>query len=300
MYFPNFRDVKLSTNNRKQMPHSNWILSTFMRSSRVNRHADCMLQVKTGLVPDTNSTVLYVMHTQLYLQHRDVLDVVAIVGSCLFQYLPLLAMLVANACLIVSLCRYSRQVSVPAWECRTPETAGNSTAHADTFSGMGSQASLSCSVHSATSTTSLRTSSPRETAAVKKQFFQLERRKCVTVITYSLLFLFLALPFALLPMLQKAFPEFTTYRTQHYLYLMYARIHPILDVVSASINFFVFFLKGGAFRAGVRRLVQCQRRGPRTGTFKLRGKAGGSEEGDGQAARPQSVQFRGSVKLGDS
>ncbi|KAL8601318.1 hypothetical protein ACOMHN_054612 [Nucella lapillus] len=69
-------------------------------------------QVCCGRLEGIPQRVCYLTYTPLYLSHRPMWDNVAIVASCLFQYCPLVAMLVANLALIVSLHRYSTSVRV--------------------------------------------------------------------------------------------------------------------------------------------------------------------------------------------
>ncbi|KAK7459693.1 hypothetical protein BaRGS_00038965, partial [Batillaria attramentaria] len=147
---------------------------------------------------------------------------------------------------------------------------------------------------------------PKKRNSRALQFFQLERHKSITVIVYSVLFLLLALPLALLPLLQRAAPQFNVFRREHYLFLAYLRTFPLLDIVSATINFFVFFIKGGAFRVGVYRTCRgCCRRHSRDGgrkrTLKIKQLTAvlGKDHVTGSTGRRgfSSVVLQGSYKL---
>lgn len=271
-----------------------------------NSHKLLKREVKTGTFSGTNKTVSYLAYSHIYLRNHGLLDDLTIASSCLFQYCPLFAMLAANIALMTSLHKYSRRVCEADVAKDTFMTSAQNGGSATPPSRKLSQdtASVVSSEHSTLSHRSKHEPSAARKAKADKQFFHLERHKCVTVIAYSLLFFLLALPLALLPILKKVFPEFNVFKSQHYLFLIYVRIFPLLDIISASINFFVFFIKGGAFRTGVCRIVRCQRSRPKRGTFKLRATYAESEEpGDGKevgtSTKPLSVMFKGSVKLRD-
>lgn len=270
-----------------------------------NSHKLLKREVKTGTFSGTNKTVSYLAYSHLYLRNHGLLDDLTIASSCLFQYCPLFAMLAANIALMTSLHKYSRRVSEADVASKDTFMTSVHNGPATSPSRKVSQdtASIVSSEHSTVSHRSKHEPSAKK-AKTDKQFFHLERHKCVTVIAYSLLFFLLALPLALLPILKKVFPEFNVFKSQHYLFLIYVRIFPLLDIISASINFFVFYIKGGAFRTGVCRIVRCQRGRPKEGTFKLRPTLAESDEpGNGKdvgmSTKSLSVVFKGSIKLSD-
>ncbi|KAL8610411.1 hypothetical protein ACOMHN_035128 [Nucella lapillus] len=240
------------------------ILLTALLILAFNSHKPLKREVKEGRYPGTNHTVYYLSYSQLYMNNHGLLDDLTIASSCLFQYCPLFAMLVSNIALMTSLHKYSQRVSLPDVTMDTFVTAVHSESpdtrrrndHEDFNSSEGAALSGKDSASKVTK--------------MDNQFFQLERHLCVTVVAYSLLFFLLSLPLALLPILKKVFPEFNVFKSEHYLFLIYVRMFPLLHIISASINFFVFFIKGGAFKAGVRRLLRCRRYAQRKGTFRLR------------------------------
>ncbi|XP_076442793.1 uncharacterized protein LOC143281467 [Babylonia areolata] len=229
-------------------------------------------EVSCGRVEGLPQTACYLTYTPLYLNHRPLFDDFAIVSSCFFQYCPLLAMVVANVSLMVSLHRYSTSVRGSISCVLTRENSRAESCEQTPSGQQDTRPSLSSTVSSVDSVV--------KQASSRRQFFQLEKGKCVAVVAYSLLFFLLALPLALLPVLRKAVPEFNALQSQHYLYLTYMRSFNLLDTLSASLNFFVFFVKGGAFRAAVVRLVRCGRAGgSRRGTLRIRAADGTSSPG---------------------
>lgn len=210
-----------------------------------NGHILLKRQVYVGVVAvaGTNQTVSYIAHSQSYLDNRLLVDSLSIASTCLFQHIPLVAMTVANVALVVSLHRYSKSVSAAC----SPFVVESSSATTN-----NEPSSASERAGGARQKRGDRVPPP----ARPRSFFQLEKRMSVTVITYSFLFLVLALPLALGPLLQRLCPSFAVFQREHYFVLLYCKITYLLDIISSSMNFFVFFIKGGAFRFAVRKLVR--------------------------------------------
>ena len=86
-----------------------------------------------------------------------------------------------------------------------------------------------------------------------------ERQKSVTVLMYSFIFTLLALPNTTYPLLRKLIPGFSPFDRLHFLTLTLGHVFFLLDSVSSAMNFYIYFVTGSAFRAGVFRFFSKAR-----------------------------------------
>lgn len=84
---------------------------------------------------------------------------------------------------------------------------------------------------------------------VPSQFFALERQKSVAILTYTCLFVLLALPYALHAILSGLVGEFNPGKKQHYLYFTMLQLYGIFDAASSSMNFLVYVSISNTFRS---------------------------------------------------
>ncbi|KAK7485928.1 hypothetical protein BaRGS_00022794 [Batillaria attramentaria] len=241
---------------------------------------------------ERNTTVFTVARTNTYKENVHVFNDLSLSSSLLFQYVPLVLLVVFNAQLVAVLAKHSRKMKLrfggQSLECAASvqystssgssetdlpvvclcianETRPNSTTAGQSQKNetLAAETNVrSVTLPSQTDGKMISQNHPnpqKETKASnvgKSPFSKLEKQRSVTVLVYSILFILLALPNAVFPLVRKLVPGFAVFEREHYLVLALGNVFTFLDSVSAAMNFFVYFAMGSSFRKGVYRLFR--------------------------------------------
>ncbi|KAK7485927.1 hypothetical protein BaRGS_00022793 [Batillaria attramentaria] len=211
-------------------------------------------KVIVGSHGDSNQTTISILPTQTLLENRQLFLDLNLTSSIIFQYTPLVMLVLFNILLVVSLARHSRAMKVRLGGGKGGD--GKKRKSAELFSSEDEQWKGQETAADNTTRHEHRTSGdPADRGANAGKGPKRQRSVTRTVLVYSFVFTLLALPYTLYPLLSSLIPGFAVYGREHHLVMALSIIFLLLDVVSSAMNFFIYFATGSTFRAGVFKLL---------------------------------------------
>nr|KAG5698837.1 hypothetical protein BaRGS_019689 [Batillaria attramentaria] len=184
-------------------------------------------KVIVGSHGDSNQTTISILPTQTLLENRQLFLDLNLTSSIIFQYTPLVMLVLFNILLVVSLARHSRAMKVRLGGGKGGD--GKKRKSAELFSSEDEQWKGQETAADNTTRHEHRTSGdPADRGANAGKG---PKRQSSLI------------------------PGFAVYGREHHLVMALSIIFLLLDVVSSAMNFFIYFATGSTFRAGVFKLL---------------------------------------------
>lgn len=224
-----------------------------------------------------NETEFATAEMQMSMEHSQIFSDLSLASSLIFQHIPLFLILVCNISLVVTIAMHSRKMETllegreKAKRYATQQegkTQKTDSEHRDTKAAcyvmkiisfppprhlkQGQRSIVDDGFHD--NYKEKKSNCPTPNTVPKHHTLNHERQTSVTVLGYSFIFILLAIPNAVYPLLKKLIHELSPFQREHYLALALSEVFLLLNSLSAAMNLFVYFLTGSAFRAGVLRL----------------------------------------------
>nr|KAG5698836.1 hypothetical protein BaRGS_019688 [Batillaria attramentaria] len=220
---------------------------------------------KNKVIVGTDQTnPVQMVPTRIFLENRQLFLDLALASSIVFQYTPLVLLVLFNVLLVAALAEHSRKMKTRFGGEKNGENSSSNPFPGEIQQNVEDNGEHGLETYQRNFNNVV--GGGKHTTKVPK----LRREKSVTrtVLVYSLTFIMLAAPYTFFPLLRRLVPGFEVFDREHYLVMSFGLVFVLLDTVSSAMNFFIYFATGSAFRAGVLRLSSItMKRNKQTSSF---------------------------------